>query len=139
MRQVLPKLVVAAGVIDLVIVASFLVSPHDGAQLARAAHGLSIIRAHCTSFFSVAALAMIAGAWWKNGDLLLVPTFIFIGALVERLVNYVAFGPAPNWVLPVVLDLAHVALLLATRRALAGPEGEDGEVRLEPAISRPLA
>jgi hypothetical protein len=95
-----------------------LVTPHDSAELARAAHGLSIIRAHCTSFFSVAALAMIVGALWRNGDLLLVPTFIFIGALIERLVNVVAFGTYPNWLLPMVLDVAHIALLLAARRAL---------------------
>ncbi|NMN05855.1 MULTISPECIES: hypothetical protein [unclassified Novosphingobium] len=117
MRVVLAALVLMAGLVDLIIVGSFLVTPHDSAELARAAHGLSIIRAHCTSFFSVAALAMIAGVLWRNGDLLLVPTFIFIGALVERLVNFVAFGPYPEWLLPMALDVAHIALLLAARRA----------------------
>lgn len=130
MRVVLAALVLLAGLVDLVIVASCLLTPHDSAELARAAHGLSIIRAHCTSFFSVAALAMIAGALWRNGDLLLVPTFIFIGALVERLVNLVAFGTYPNWLLPIVLDVAHIALLLATRRALR--QGAD-----EPAAGAP--
>lgn len=125
MRVVLTALVLLAGLVDLVIVASCLVTPHDSAELARAAHGLSIIRAHCTSFFSVAALAMIAGALWRNGDLLLVPTFIFIGALVERLVNLVAFGTYPNWLLPMVLDVAHIALLLATRRALRQANEEE--------------
>jgi hypothetical protein len=117
MRVVLSALVLMAGLVDLIIVGSFLVTPHDSAELARAAHGLSIIRAHCTSFFSVAALAMIVGALWRNGDLLLVPTFIFIGALVERSVNFVAFGPYPEWQLPMALDVAHIALLLAARRA----------------------
>lgn len=117
MRVVLTALVLLAGLVDLIIVGSSLLTPHDGAELARAAHGLSIIRAHCTSFFSVAAVAMIAGALWRNGDLLLVPTFIFIGALAERLVNLVAFGTYANWLLPMVLDVAHIALLLGARHA----------------------
>lgn len=122
MRVVLSALVLLVGLADLIIVASCLVSPHDSAELARAAQGLSIIRSHCTSFFSVAALSMIAASIWKNGDLLLVPTFIFIGALVERTVNYVAFGPYPEWLLPMVLDAAHIALLLAARHAFRQPE-----------------
>jgi hypothetical protein len=117
MQRLLAALVLVAGVLDLIIVGSFWIAQPDGAELARAAQGLSIIRAHCTSFFSVAALAMIAGALWRNGDLLLVPTFIFIGALVERLVNVVAFGPYPQWLWPMALDIAHIALLLAARRA----------------------
>ncbi len=62
-------------------------------------------------------VAMIAGALWRNGDLLLVPTFIFIGALAERLVNLVAFGTYANWLLPMVLDVTHIALLLGARHA----------------------
>lgn len=125
MRQLLTALVLVAGLIDLLIVGSKLLTPHDPAQMAAAVHGLSIIRAHCTSFFSIAALSMIVGALWKNGDLLLVPTFIFIGAFVERLVNLVVFGFYPQWLLPMALDLVHVALLLAARRALAGEDAED--------------
>jgi hypothetical protein len=125
MQRLLAALVLVAGVLDLIIVGSFWIAQPDGAELARAAQGLSIIRAHCTSFFSVAALAMIAGALWRNGDLLLVPTFIFIGALVERLVNVVAFGPYPQWLWPMALDIAHIALLLAARRAFRQtPEDE---------------
>lgn len=125
MRPVLSALVLLAGLVDLIIVGSFLVTPHDSAELARAAHGLSIIRAHCTSFFSLAAVAMIVGALWRNGDLLLVPTFIFIGALIERLVNLVAFGTYPDWLLPMVLDVAHIALLLAARHAFRQPNEEE--------------
>lgn len=115
-RSVLAVLVLVAGLADLVIVASWLITPHDGARLARAAHGLSIIRAHCTSFVSVAALFMIAGGLRKSGDLLWIPTFIFIGALAERLINFVVFGTYPEWLLPMALDTAHIALLISARR-----------------------
>jgi hypothetical protein len=39
-----------------------------------------------------------------------------IGALAERLINFVVFGTYPEWLLPMALDTAHIALLISARR-----------------------
>ncbi|MEO0030381.1 MAG: hypothetical protein RIS94_139 [Pseudomonadota bacterium] len=130
MRFVLTALIFLAGLFDLFMAVSFLLTPLDmasgfgvtviglmgGAQ--GAAAGLSTIRADFTSFFGVAAFCMMWGAWRRNGDLLLVPALLFGVSFVGRAINLGAVGGYPGWQIPMGVEAFHVALLAAAWRVL---------------------
>jgi hypothetical protein len=124
MRLPLTALIFLAGMFDLFMAASFLLTPQttaSGGAFGLApigVAGLSTIRGDMTSFFGVAAVCMMVGAWRRNADLLLVPAMLFGTTLVGRAINLAVVGDYPGWPAPMAVEALHVALLLAAWRLL---------------------
>ena len=119
MRFVLTALIFVIGLFDLMMAASFLLTPLTAGQglgvapFAGAAAGVSTLRADFTSFFGVAGFAMLWGAWRRNADLMLVPLLLFAVTLTGRAVDLVVSGAYPGWPLPMAVVAVEVVLLLA--------------------------
>jgi hypothetical protein len=122
MRLVLTALIVIAGLFDLFLGIGFFLQPvSSGATFflkPDGVAGMAVLRADMTSFFVVAAVWMIWGAWKRNGDLLLVPAALFGIALVGRAVSAAVDGTYPEFWLPMSVEAFHVVLLLAARQLL---------------------
>lgn len=122
MRLVLTGLIFLLGLFDLFMALSFLLNPAQtaaGFGLAPVgAQGLSTLRGDFTSFFGVVAVCMMLGAWRRNGDLLLVPAALMGTVLIVRTISLVLDGAYPGWPVPMVVEAAHVALLVAAWRVL---------------------
>jgi len=119
MRFVLTALIFVIGLFDLMMAASFLLTPLTAGQglgvapFAGAAAGVSTLRADFTSFFGVAGFAMLWGAWRRNADLMLVTLLLFAVTLTGRAVDLVVSGAYPGWPLPMAVEAVEVVLLLA--------------------------
>lgn len=122
MRLVLTALIVIAGLFDLMLGIGFLVQPESSGATFYLRPvgdgGLAVLRADMTAFFAVAGGWMIWGAWKRNGDLLLVPAALFGIAFAGRLLSVAVDGAYPQFWLPMCVEAAHVALLLAARQLL---------------------
>jgi hypothetical protein len=124
MRFVLTALIFIIGLFDLLMAASFLLTPLTAGQslgvvpFAGVGAGLSTIRGDFTSFFGVAGFAMLWGAWRRNADLMLVPLLLFAVTLTGRAIDLLVVGPYPGWALPMSVEAVEVILLLAGWRFL---------------------
>lgn len=122
MRLILTALVFLGGLLNLSMAISFLIDPAQAARglgvLASGAAGISTIRADFASFFGVAGVCMMWGAWRRNADLLLVPALLFGTSLVGRAINLGVSGVYPGWPVPMLVEAGHVILMLAAWRML---------------------
>jgi len=124
MRLILTALIFLAGMFDLFMAGSFLLTPQttaSGAVFGLApigVAGLSTIRGDMTSFFGVGAVCMMWGAWRRNADLLLVPAMLFGTTLAGRAVNLAVIGAYPGWAAPMAVEAGHVVLALVAWRLL---------------------
>ena len=122
MRLILTALIFAMGLFFLVMGLNFLAMPQSagagfGLQPDGPA-GLAVLRADVPALFFVGGLAMIWGAWKRNGDLLLVPAAIFGVALFGRCVSVFADGTAPAFWMPMLVEATAVLLTLIASRVL---------------------
>lgn len=122
MRLVLTALIFLFGLFDLFMGLNFLLNPITTAQgfglVPTGVQGLSSLRADFTAFFGVVALCMMIGAWRRNGDLLLVPAALMGTAVTVRAIALGLDGTYPGFVVPMVVEIAHVVLLVAAWRVL---------------------
>ncbi len=122
MRLILTALVFLAGLFSAFMAISFLTGPVQAAAglgiSSTSAAAISTIRADFTSFFGVAAVCMMWGAWRRNADLLLVPALLYGTSFTVRAIDLVASGPYPGWPMPMVVEGVIVALMLAAWRFL---------------------
>lgn len=126
MRLLLTALIFLGGILFTVMGIGFLVDPAaSGADFGLAAngnHGLASLRADMPAFFLVAAVAMMVGAWRRNGDLLLVPAGLMGIALVGRIVSLVLDGPWDRFWEPMLVEGVTVIVLLVASRVLPHPQ-----------------
>jgi len=80
--------------------------------------GLSTLRADFTAFFGVVAVCMMIGAWRRNADLLLVPAALMGTAVVVRAISLGVDGGYPGYLVPMIVEAVHVALLIAAWKVL---------------------
>jgi hypothetical protein len=122
MRLILTALVFLGGLLNLFMAISFLTDPEQAARglgvLSSGAAGVSTIRADFTSFFGVAGVCMMWGAWRRNADLLLVPALLFGTSFAGRLLDLGLSGSYPDWAMPMTYEAVHVLLMLAAWRML---------------------
>lgn len=122
MRVILTILVFLFGFFDLFMGLNFLFNPQGTATgfglSATGTQGLSTLRADFTAFFGVVAVCMMVGAWRRNADLLLVPAALMGTAVTVRALSLALDGTYPGWPVPMVVELAHVALLIAAWKVL---------------------
>lgn len=122
MRLILTALVFLAGLFSAFMAISFLTGPGQAAAglgvSSIGAAGVSTIRADFTSFFGVAAVCMMWGAWRRNADLLLVPALLYGTSFAVRAIDLVASGPYPGWPIPMAIEAAILALMLVAWRYL---------------------
>ncbi len=122
MRLMLTALIFAMGLFFLVMGLNFLAMPQSAAAgfglTPDGPAGLAVLRADFPALFFVGGLAMIWGAWKRNGDLLLVPAAIFGVALFGRFVSIFADGTAPDFWVHMVVEAAAVLLTLIASRVL---------------------
>lgn len=122
MRVILTILVFLFGFFDLFMGLNFLFNPQGTATgfglSPTGAQGLSTLRADFTAFFGVVAVCMMIGAWRRNADLLLVPAALMGTAVVVRALSLALDGTYPAWPVPMLVEIAHVALLVAAWRVL---------------------
>ena len=122
MRLILTALIFAMGLFFLVMGLNFLAMPASaGAGFGLTPDGpagLAVLRADFPALFFVGGLAMIWGAWKRNGDLLLVPAAIFGVALFGRCVSIFADGTVPGFWMPMMVEAAAVLLTLIASRVL---------------------
>lgn len=122
MRLILTAVIFLAGMFDLYVGITFLTDPvYAGSQFGMAPigkQGLAVLRADFTSFFCVAALCMMWGAWRRNADLLLVPALLFGTALSVRALSLAIDGSYPQFFVPMAVEAFHVVLLGVAWRML---------------------
>ena len=122
MRLALTALIFLIGLFDVFMAASFLLTPLEMAQglgvVPILSAGISTIRADFTSFFGVAGIAMMWGAWRRNADLMLVPMLLFAVSFLGRAFDLMVTGPYPGWPVPMSVEAIEVVLLIAGWRFL---------------------
>ncbi len=122
MRLALTALIFLIGLFDVFVAASFLMTPLEMAQalgvVPIAPAGIATIRGDFTSFFGVAGVAMMWGAWRRNADLMLVPLLLFAVSFLARAVDRVVSGGYPGWPVPMAVEAVEVVLLFAGWRFL---------------------
>ena len=129
MRLVLTALIFLAGLFDLFMAVGFLTDPAgSGAQLAVRPDGIagsSTIRADFTGIFLVTGLAMLWGAWRRNGDLLLAPAVFYAVAFSGRAIDLAVNGAYPEFFRPMAVEAFWAVLLFAAWRVLPHHRIED--------------
>lgn len=122
MRLILTALIFVQGLFYLLMGLNFLAMPASaGASfglMPDGPAGLAVLRADFPALFFVGGLAMIWGAWKRNGDLLLVPAAIFGIALFGRFVSVFADGTASGFWFPMLVEAVAVILTLIASRVL---------------------
>ena len=122
MRFVLTALVYLSGLFCLFLGIGFLLDPAgSAAQLAvkpDGVAGLSTIRADFTGIFLVTGLAMLWGAWRRNGDLLLAPAVFYAVAFTGRAIDLAVNGAYLDFFRPMAVEAFWAVLLLAAWRVL---------------------
>lgn len=122
MRVILTALIFLLGLFDLFMGLNFLMNPQAtalGFGLApTGVQGLSSLRADFTAFFGVVAVCMMIGAWRRNADLLLVPAALMGTAVVVRAISLGVDGGYPGYLVPMIVEAVHVALLIAAWKVL---------------------
>ena len=116
MRTLLIGLIFVAGLFNLGLGIGFFIDPAGmGAQFGVSPNGplgYAVLRADFTAFFVVIGLAMLRGAWKRNGDVLLVPAALFAIAFTGRAVTAALNGTAPGFYQPMAFEAAQFALLV---------------------------
>lgn len=87
--------------------------------------GWATVRADMTAFFLVSGLGMMAGAWRRAGDLLLLPAVLCGIAFIGRLVSLAVDGPYDAWWQPMLGEAFIVAISIAGNRLLPHHEVEE--------------
>lgn len=122
MRVILTALIFLLGLFDLFMGLNFLMNPQATALgfgiQPTGVQGLSTLRADFTAFFGVIAVCMMIGAWRRNADLLLVPAALMGTAVVVRAISLGVDGGYPGYLVPMIVEAVHVALLIAAWRVL---------------------
>jgi len=122
MRVILTALIFLLGLFDLFMGLNFLLNPRETALGfgigPLGIQGMSTLRADFTAFFGVVAVCMMVGAWRRNADLLLVPAALMGTAVTVRAISLGLDGGYPGYLVPMVVELVHVALLVAAWRVL---------------------
>ncbi len=122
MRLALTALIFLIGIGFVMVGIGFLVDPEGtGASFglaARGIEGLAVLRADMTAFFMVAGLAMLYGAWKRNGDAMLVAALLLATAFIGRLVSMVIDGVYPQFWLPMLGEALVVVITLIASRVL---------------------
>lgn len=122
MRVILTALIFLLGLFDLFMGLNFLMNPQATALgfgiQPTGVQGLSTLRADFTAFFGVVAVCMMIGAWRRNADLLLVPAALMGTAVVVRAISLGVDGGYPGYLVPMIVEAVHVALLVAAWRVL---------------------
>ncbi len=122
MRMILTALIFLLGLFDLFMGLNFLMNPQATALgfgiQPTGVQGLSTLRADFTAFFGVVAVCMMIGAWRRNADLLLVPAALMGTAVVVRAISLGVDGGYPGYLVPMIVEAVHVALLVAAWRVL---------------------
>lgn len=122
MRVILTALIFLLGLFDLFISLNFLMNPQATALgfgiAPTGVQGLSTLRADFTAFFGVVAVCMMIGAWRRNADLLLVPAALMGTAVVVRAISLGVDGGYPGYLVPMIVETVHVALLVAAWKVL---------------------
>ena len=122
MRVILTALIFLLGLFDLFMGLNFLLNPRETALGfgigPLGIQGMSTLRADFTAFFGVVAVCMMVGAWRRNADLLLVPAALMGTAVAVRAISLGLDGGYPGYLVPMVVELVHVALLVAAWRVL---------------------
>lgn len=122
MRFVLTALVYLSGLLCLFLAVGFLVdAANSAAGLGIGADtpaALSTVRADFTAFFGLTGLAMLWGAWRRNGDLLIAPALVYATAFTVRLIGLAIDGPYPLWWQPMAVEAFWAVLLFAAWRVL---------------------
>lgn len=122
MRIALTALIFLIGIGFVLTGIGFLVDPvASGANFGLAPQGeqgLAVLRADMTAFFIVAGIAMLYGAWKRNGDAMLVAALLLGIAFAGRLVSVFADGIYPQFWLPMVGEALVVVITLIASRVL---------------------
>ena len=122
MRFVLTALVYLSGLLCLFLAAGFLIDPANSAAglgiRADTPAALSTIRADFTAFFGLTGLAMLWGAWRRNGDLLIAPALVYATAFTGRTIDLIVNGAYPMWWQPMAVEAFWAVLLFAAWRVL---------------------
>ena len=129
MRFVITALVYLSGLFCLFLGVGFLLDPAgSAAQLAvkpDGVAGLSTIRADFTGIFLVTGLAMLWGAWRRNGDLLLAPAVFYAVAFTGRAIDLAVNGTYSDCFRPMAVEAFWTVLLFAAWRVLPHHKIED--------------
>ena len=122
MRFVLTALVYLSGLFCLFLAVGFLIDPVTSAsQLGIRPDGVagsSTIRADFTGIFGVTGLAMLWGAWRRNGDLLLAPAVFYAVAFTGRAIDLAVNGTYSDCFRPMAVEAFWAVLLFAAWRVL---------------------
>ena len=122
MRVILTALIFLLGLFDLFMGLNFLMNPQATALgfgiAPTGVQGLSTLRADFTAFFGVVAVCMMIGAWRRNAELLLVPAALMGTAVVVRAISLGVDGGYPGYLVPMIVEAVHVALLIAAWKVL---------------------
>lgn len=116
MRNVVRVLVALVGLLNLVLGGGFLFdtvkSGKDFFLTADSIQGIATMRADMTSFFLVAALFALYGAWKGKASPLLVPAALFGIALSGRFISLAIDGASPTAAMPMIAEAIMIAILL---------------------------
>jgi hypothetical protein len=122
MRIVLTALIFLIGIGFVLAGIGFLVDPAGSAAnfglAPQGNQGLAVLRADMTAFFVVAGLAMLYGAWKRDGDAMLVAALLLGIAFAGRLVGVFADGTYPGFWLPMLGEAFVVVVTLIASRVL---------------------
>jgi hypothetical protein len=122
MRFAITALVYLSGLVALLMGIGFLVDPvGSAAQLGvrpDGIAGISTIRADFTGLFGLTGLAMLFGAWRRNGDLLLVPALFYGTAFIIRAIDLAINGTYPMFAKPMAVEAFWSLLLFAAWKVL---------------------
>ena len=122
MRFVLTALVYLSGLLCLFLAVGFLVDPATSAAglgiRADSPAALSTVRADFTAFFGLTGLAMLWGAWKRNGDLLIAPAVVYATAFIGRAIDLAVNGAYPEFFQPMAVEAFWAVLLFAAWRVL---------------------
>lgn len=127
MRNIARGLVALVGLFNLVIGGGFFIHTEKAGEnfflKANSIQGIATMRADMTSFFLVAALFALYGAWKGKANALLVPACLFGIALFGRFVSLAMDGASPTAFEPMIAEAVMIAVLLFGYRTL-GKSGD---------------
>lgn len=122
MRLVLTALIFACGLFFILLGLGFLFQPVEtGGALGLVAAGplgSATLRADLLSFFGIAGISMMWGAWKRSGDILLVPALMMALAILGRLVSAASDGAFEGFYRPILIEGAIFVLLMVARTLL---------------------
>lgn len=122
MRNIAQGIVVLVGLFNLVMAGRFLFQTVKVGEefflTSIGIQGIATMRADMTSFFLVAAIFALYGAWKGKAAPLLVPICLFAIALFGRFISLAIDGASPTAFAPMIAEAVMIAILLFGYRAL---------------------